>query len=97
MLAREIPFRFAIDSRQMNGALSLDESDDLRHRILRWYRQQHVHVVGHQMPLLDPALLLRSQFLEHVPEVTPQFAIQRFPATFGNEHNVVFAVPSRVT
>jgi hypothetical protein len=49
------------------------------------------------MPFLDPTLLLRGQFLEHFPEVTPQFAMQRFPATFGNEHNVVFAVPPRLT
>jgi hypothetical protein len=54
-------------------------------------------MIGHQMPLLDPALLLRGQLLEYVPEVTPQFAIQRLSQAFGNEHNVVFAVQLRVT
>jgi len=47
----------------------------LRHRILRRNRQHHVHVIRHQMPLLDPTLLLLGQSPEHLPEVLPQLPV----------------------
>lgn len=83
-------------SLQTDRALTLDVADNPRNRVFRRDQDHRVHVLGHQMTSLDPALLLRDQFLEHLPEVASQFAIQH-PATFGNEHNVVFAVPPRVT
>jgi hypothetical protein len=54
-------------------------------------------MIGHQMPFLDPAFLLRCKPLENFPEVLPQLAVKRLPAAFGNEHKMVFAVPFRVT
>ncbi len=45
--------------------LSFQESDNLRYRILRRYRNQHVNVVGHQMPLLYHALLTFCQIVKH--------------------------------
>jgi hypothetical protein len=29
-------------------------------------------MIGHQMPLLDPAFLLRGEFPEHFPKITPK-------------------------
>src|SRR6185503_4370966 len=44
------PTKFAlplpVDTGEMDRALALDELDHLRHRILRWDRDQHVHVIG---------------------------------------------------
>jgi hypothetical protein len=31
-----------------------------------------VDVIGHQMPFLDPAFLLLSQFAEQLPKMAPQ-------------------------
>jgi hypothetical protein len=53
-------------------------------------------VVGHQMPLLDPALLLLRQLPKHLSEVPSQLRVQRLPAAFGNEYNVIFALPLAV-
>jgi hypothetical protein len=47
----EIAFALSIDPGQMNRALALDIPDDLRHRIFRRYRQQHVHVIGPRLSL----------------------------------------------
>src|SRR5712691_21876 len=80
----------------MNRALSLDEPDHLRHRVLRRYRDEHVHVIGHQMPLLYPAFPLLGQPSENLPKVLPQLPIQRAPSALRYEHHVVFAHPRRV-
>jgi hypothetical protein len=56
-----------------------------------------MHVIGHQMPFLDPAFLLRRKSLENFPKVLAQLAVKALSAAFGNEHDVVFAVPFRVT
>ena len=53
--------------------------------------------IGQQVPLLDPAFLLRRKPLENFPKVLAQLSVKRLPATFGNEHDMVFAVPFRVT
>ena len=67
----EIAFALSIDPSQMDCAFALNVPYDLRHRIFRRYRQQHVHMIGHQMPFLNlrfplerkPAENLALQFL----------------------------------
>src|SRR5262245_50502851 len=59
MLTYEIPLPFPIDPSQVDRTLSFDEPHHLRHRIFRWDRYHHVHVIRHQVPLFDPAILLR--------------------------------------
>ena len=54
-------------------------------------------MIDHQMPFLDPAFLLRRKLLENFSKVLAQLAVKRLPAAFGNEHDMVFAVPFRVT
>jgi hypothetical protein len=71
MLTHEIASTFSINPRHMDRTLALDVSHDLRNCIFRRDRDHHVHVVGRQMPLLDPALLLRGQFFEHFAKMTP--------------------------
>src|SRR5499426_3922520 len=41
-----------------NGTLALDKPHHPGDRVLRWYRQQHVNMVCHQVPLLHYALFL---------------------------------------
>ena len=96
MLAREIALTLAIRPRQMNGALPLDVPDDLRHRVFRWYRNQHVHMIEHHMAVLYPAFLLLGKPAQHLAEVSPNVPEQRFLAAFRNENDMIFAVPFRV-
>jgi hypothetical protein len=95
-LPDEIPPVLALGPCEMDRAFPLDEASHLRDSVFRRYRYHHVNVIGRQMPFLDPAFLLLSQFAEQVPKMAPQLRIQRLPAAFGNEHNVVFALPFAV-
>jgi hypothetical protein len=97
VLPDETPFPLAVHPRQMDGTLAFDKPDHPRHRIFRRYRDQHVHVVSHQMSLLNPTLLLLRQVPEYLSQVLPQFRVQRLAATFRDEHHVVFALPLRMT
>lgn len=50
------------DARNVDGALALQEAHHLDDRILRRNRDQHMHVVWHQMPLLNSPLSLPGHF-----------------------------------
>ncbi|VUZ86573.1 hypothetical protein MELA_02978 [Candidatus Methylomirabilis lanthanidiphila] len=58
VLPEEVLSAAKLRAGDVDGALALHESDDLRHGILRGNRQQHVHVVGEEMPLLHRTLLM---------------------------------------
>ena len=92
-LSDEPALSFAVNSRKMDRALAFDVPNHLTDRIFRRYRQQHVNVVGHQVPLFDAAFSLLGQLLEYRAEMSLQLAIQRLPAVFGYENDVIFAVP----
>jgi len=53
----------------MDRTLPFDVPDHLCHRVLRRDRDQHVYVVGHQVPFLDSALALLRKSLEHVAQL----------------------------
>ena len=96
VLADEVPLPLAERPRDVNRALALDVPDDLRDRILRRDREHHVHVVGHQVPLLDAAFLLLRKRPEDRPEVAAQLSVEHLPPAFRNEHDVVLALPLRM-
>src|SRR5882757_9096107 len=89
-LTDEISPVFSIHPRQMYGAPSFDEANHLRNGILRRDRDHHVNMIGHQMSLLDPALLLLGQPTEYLPKILPQLDVQRLSSALRNENNVVF-------
>ena len=86
--------RWAINLATWIALLPLDEADHLGHRIFRWDRKQHVHVIGHQMPLLNFRVLLKRELAEHFAQMPSQLLIQRLSPTFRDEDNMIFAVPS---
>ncbi|SBT04507.1 hypothetical protein PROAA_130025 [Candidatus Propionivibrio aalborgensis] len=96
MLPDKVAFAFPIHPRQMNCALALDEANHLRHRVLRRYRNHHVHVVRHQMPFHYLALFLSSKLAEYFSEMLAQLSVQCPAPTLWNEYHVIFAVPRRV-
>src|SRR3984893_8484659 len=54
-------------SRNRNRALPFQEPDHRGHRVLGRNGDAHVHVVRHQMPFDDLALLLPGQGVENLP------------------------------
>lgn len=96
VLTHEVALALSIDSTRVDRALALDEPHDLRHRVFRRDRQQHVHMVGHQMPFLDLRFLLERELPEHFPKMPTQFLILRFPSALRNEDHMIFSGPGRV-
>ena len=72
----DLPHKVSAPLAKMPGnvdrTLPLDIPDHLRNRILRRNRDHHVHVIPHQMALLDLALFLPSQTTENFPKVLPK-------------------------
>ena len=80
----------------MDRALPLDVPHHLRHRVLGRNREQHMHVIGQQVPLFNPTLLLLGQLPEHLPKMPPQFVVERFATILRNKHHMIFAFPLRM-
>ena len=53
VLPHEVALALPINPGQVDRAVPLDLPEDRRHRIFRQDRQQHMHVIGHQMPFFD--------------------------------------------
>jgi hypothetical protein len=96
VLPYEVALPLPVDTGQVDGALALDLPDHLRNRVFRRNRYHHVNMVGHQMPLLDPARRLHRQSAEDLPEMLPELAVQRLSAALGNAYHMIFAVPLAV-
>ena len=56
-----------------------------------------MHMVRKDMPLLDPALLLKRELSEYPAQMLAQMTIQGLAPFLGNEYHVVFVFPFRVT
>ena len=65
--------------------------------MLRWNRDQHMHMVGHQMTFFDAAVFVARKFVKDLTQMPTQLTVQDSTATFWNENNVVFALPLGVT
>jgi hypothetical protein len=73
--------------------LALHEGDHLRHGIFRRDRNEHVNMVGHQMPFLDLALAAPRQFVEHVAKALLDDPENRLLSVFRDENHMIFALP----
>src|SRR5262249_2291216 len=82
--------------RDMDRALALDVTDDVRHRELRRDRQHHVDVVGHDVALLHTALLLLGKLAEHRTEMFAKLPEKRLASILRDEHHVEFTLPRRM-
>jgi hypothetical protein len=51
-------------------------------------------MVGHNMPLFDPALLVSRQRVKRFSKILLDYAVELSPAIFRYEYDVVFALPS---
>jgi len=96
VLPDEIALLLQILPRDLDRALAFDVADHLRHRVLRRDRDQHVHVVGHQMPLLDGTPLVLRKRSQELTDMSTQRSVENLAPIFWNEHDVVLALPLRV-
>ncbi len=96
VVPNKVPAPLAEVARDMDRALPLDVPDHLRHRVLRWNRDQHMDMIGHQVTLFDLALLLPGQPTEDLPQVLPERPVQDLPAVLRNEDHMVFTLPFAV-
>ncbi len=77
-------------------ALPLQVSHHARHAVFRRYGHQHVHVVGHQVPLYYLDSLVLAELPEYLPYVVPDLVVDDFAPILRREHDVVLAHPLRV-
>ena len=73
MLAREVSFLTAHPG-DRDGALPFQKPDHRSDRVLRWNRDAHVHVVRHQVPFDDLAVLLLGQRVEYRTQLPARLA-----------------------
>ena len=93
MLAREIPL-LAAQSGYGNGALPFEKPDHRGHRMLGGNGDAHMHMVRHQMAIQNLALFLPGQSVEDFSQLPARFSEQHLAPPLGDEHDMVFAVPS---
>lgn len=77
-------------------ALPLQVAHEARHRDLGRDAHQHVHVVGHQVPLYDLDALPLAELPEDLPQVPSVLVVDGLPSILRCEHDVVLAEPLRV-
>ena len=76
-------------------ALALQVAHRARHAALRRYRRQHVHMVGHEVPLYYLDALELAEPPRDPPYVGPDLAVDGLSPTLRRGHDVVPAHPPR--
>ena len=95
MLPCEVSF-FALQASNRDGTLSLQEPDHGCHRVLGRNSDAHMHMVWHEMPFQNLALLLPSQRVKDRTQLPADLAKDGLPSPLGHEYDVVLAVPFRM-
>jgi hypothetical protein len=93
MLAREISL-FAAHSGYGDRALPFQEPDHRSHRVLGGNRDTHMNVIRHQMAIQNLALFLPRQSVEDFSQLSARLSEPHLAPSLGDEHHMVFAVPS---
>jgi hypothetical protein len=93
----EVPIPTHESAGRPNRTLAFDVSDHVRNSMLWWNSDHHMHVVRAQMTFQDLTLPLFGQFVKHLPEVATNLSVEHFSTALRDEHNVLLALPSRMT
>ena len=75
---------------------AFEKTHDTRHTVFGRNGDEHMHVIGHQIPLLDHPLLLLRQPVKDVLQVPPEPPIADFLAVLGCENHVGLAFPCAI-
>jgi hypothetical protein len=54
-------------------------------------------MVGQKMPFLNATLLLLGQLSEYLAQMLAQGFVKHLPAALRDKHNVILAIPFRIT
>ena len=92
----ELVLHVRVPVKDHQRALPLQVAHEARHADLGRYGHQHVHVVGHQVPLDYLDALVLAELPEYLPYVLPDLVVYDLPPVLRREHDVVFAHPLRV-
>ena len=77
-------------------ALALEVPHEARHRQLGRYAHQHMHVVGHQVPLDDLDPLVPAQLPEYLTQRVSVLVVYSLSPILRCGHDMVLAHPLRV-
>jgi len=80
----------------MNRTLSLDVPDHFRNRVLWWNLDQHMDVIGHQMPFHDPTVLLSRQLMHDISQILTDLAEDRLLPVLRDEDDMKLTLPPTV-
>ena len=58
--------------------------------------RQPLHMIRHQVPIQNLALFLPGQSVEDFSQLPTRLSKQHLASSLGSEHDMVFAVPSRM-
>src|SRR5258707_1550801 len=95
MFAREIPLLPAQPGNS-DRTLPFQKPDHGSHRVLGGNRDTHVHMVRHQMPFDNLALLLPGQRMENRSQMLTRLPENYFAPSLGHDNDMVLAVPFRM-
>jgi len=76
VLSHEIPLPFGVHPRQADGALPLDEADDLRHRVLRGI-EISMDMIGLRMPSSIRLSFCPANRMKYFAEMLPERSTER--------------------
>ena len=96
VLSNEASLPSSIGASDVDRTLPLQVPDYLRHCVLRRNRDQHVHVIRGEMPLLDLALSLACQPTKHFNQILPNLPEEHLSPVLRDEHNVELTLPLAV-
>ena len=69
MLSNIVPFTTRIRSSYVDSAFTFNESNYLRYRMFRWYRNHYMNMIGHYMPFLYVAFSLPGQAMKYISKL----------------------------
>jgi hypothetical protein len=95
-VTREVSLPLRIPPRDVDRALPFDEPDHFRNRVFRWNLDQHVDVVGHQMPFHDPTVLLSRQLMHDISQILTDLAEDRLLPVLRYENDMELTFPTTV-
>jgi hypothetical protein len=80
----------------LNRTFAFDETNHLRHRVLRGYGEQHMNMIWRKMTLYHLTFFLRCKISKYFSQVFPEFVKYRLLSILRYPYNMILAFPLRV-
>jgi hypothetical protein len=85
---------FGSKTHDLRGTLAFQKTNGMSYRILGWYRNTKVNMVGHRMPFNDFYALDSSPLFDRVYDNLSLFPIQFFAPILGDPNDMVLTIPN---